>query len=83
MVLGDEPELGVRAPVNVVGRDEAEHILVPQTPRPVHAALVLPRPLVCRAERLHGHQLAAPPALVHLAETALEKTRKSFEFALH
>ena len=58
--LCDQPQFGIQTSVNVVGRYEAEYVLVSEAGGVVDVALVLPRLLVRRVERLHGHELAAP-----------------------
>lgn len=75
MELSDEPELGVGATVDVVGRDKAEYVLVAEAVGVVYVALVLPGLLVGRVESLDGDVFAAPLALVHLAEAALADAR--------
>lgn len=73
--LSDEPELGVEAAIDVVGGDEAEYVLVAEALGLVDLALVLPRALISRVERFDGDELAAPHALVDLAEAAFADAR--------
>ncbi len=75
MILGNEPQLGVQAPIDVIGRDEPKYILVTKSARIVNITLILPGLLVGRVERLDGHVLAAPLAHVDLAEAALAYAR--------
>lgn len=75
MELSDKPELSVQTTVDVVSGDEAQYVLVPEALGLIDLTLVLPRALVCRVERLHGHELATPLTFVHLAETAFADTR--------
>lgn len=73
--LSDEPELGVEAAIDVVGGDVAEYVFVAEALGLVDLALVLPRALISRVERLDSDQLAAPLALVDLAEAAFADAR--------
>lgn len=53
--LSDEPELGVEAAIDVVGGDVAEYVFVSEALGLVDLALVLPRALISRVERLDGN----------------------------
>ena len=70
-VLGDEPQLRPRPAVLVVGRDEAEDVLVPQHHRLVDLHLPEPRLLVDGREYLDGDPLPAPVAEPYFAEATL------------
>ena len=58
-------------PTFVVCGDKAEYVLVSQHDGLVDLGLPEPRALLPGREDLHGHTLAAPPTLPHLAEPTL------------
>merc|ERR1712047_92121 len=74
MEVSHQPELGPGHLILVVGRDEAEDVLVAQHDRLVDLRLPEPALLVPAGEDLHRHVLAPPPASPHLSKSSLPNT---------
>lgn len=71
VVVRDEPQLGPRAVVLVVGSDEAENVVVAQHRCLVNFGFSRPRALLPAREDFHGNALAAPTSAPNLTESSI------------
>ena len=81
--MSDEPELSAGPVILVVGRDEAEDVVVAQHAGLVDLHLSHPGLLVQRGEDLDGHIAAPPDSPPHLPEPSLPDTFRQQDLASH